>query len=177
MSDVRLYIAASLDGFIADREGGVDWLTPYENEDVGFDRFFAQIGAIITGRTTYDQARSFNVWPYGNRPMHVLTSRPLDPDAPAGVQAVTGDPADLVARLKAETDGDIWLLGGGVTVANFLARGLVDRLELYVVPELLGFGVRLFPVPGPRQSLTFCGSRSFANGLVELVYQRPATQA
>ena len=172
MPDIRLYVAVSLDGFLADREGNVGWLSPYESEDVGFDDFFARIGAIITGRTTYDQARSFTVWPYGDRPMHVLTSRPLEADAPAGVVAATGDPAELVARLKAETDGDIWLMGGGVTAANFLARDLVDRLELYIVPELLGFGVRLFPVPGPRRSLRLAGSRSFANGLVELVYER-----
>lgn len=172
MPDVRLYLAITLDGFIADREGGVGWLAPYEAEDVGFDRFFAQIGVMVTGRTTYDQARSFNVWPYGGKPMHVLTSRPLEPDAPAGVRAVAGDPTELIARLRAETDGDIWLMGGGVTIANCLSRGLVDRLELYVVPELLGFGVRLFPVPGPRRSLRLAGSRSFANGLVELVYER-----
>ncbi len=172
MPDVRLYLAITLDGFIADREGGVDWLAPYETDDVGFDRFFAQIGAIITGRTTYDQARSFNAWPYAGRTMHVLTSRPLEDDAPAGVHMAAGDPAELVARLKAETDGDIWLLGGSVTAGMFLTRDLVDRLELYVVPELLGQGVRLFPVPGPRRTLTLTSTRAFASGLVELVYER-----
>ncbi|MBR0673684.1 dihydrofolate reductase family protein [Neoroseomonas soli] len=167
---VRLYAAISLDGCLADAVGEVGWLAPYEAEDYGMPGFLAQIGTVLTGRTTYDQARGFGDWPYAGKRMVVLTTRPLDPDPPAGVEATAGDLGAIVARLRAETAGDIWLLGGAAVAQACLARGLVDSLELFVIPLTLGAGLRLFAPAGPLRGWRLAETRSWPNGVVLLRY-------
>ena len=167
---IRLYVAVSLDGFIADSSGGVAWLRPYETEDVGFSAFLNEVGTIVSGRRTYDQALGFPAWPYEGKRIVVLTHRPLEAHPPVGVEAYTGDIAALAARLKQETTGDIWILGGAAVAQDFLERGLVDRIELYMIPVLLGDGVRLFAPGESMRTLAFSEARSFANGIVGLIY-------
>ena len=167
----RLYIAVSLDGFIADTAGGVEWLHPYESQDVGFTAFLAEVGTIVTGRRTYDQARGFPNWPYQGKRVIVLTHRPLDSAPPSGVEAYLGEIETLAAQLKRESEGDVWLLGGAVVAREFLDRGLVDRIELYVIPVLLGDGVRLFTPGDQSRTLAFSEARSYANGIVGLIYE------
>jgi dihydrofolate reductase len=168
---IRLYIAVSLDGFIADKAGGVEWLQPYESEDVGFNAFLGEITTVVTGRRTYAQARGFAQWPYAGKRVIVLTHRPLERDRPAGVEPYNGEPDALVDQLKHERDGDVWLLGGAMVAQEFLDRGLVDRIELYVIPVLLGDGVRLFTRVDRSRTLAFSEARSYRNGIVGLVYE------
>jgi dihydrofolate reductase len=168
---IRLYIAISLDGFIADKTGGVDWLRPYESEDVGFNAFLSEISTVVTGRRTYDQARGFGQWPYAGKRVIVLTHRPLESDRPAGVESYAGDIDALSAQLKRERDGDVWLLGGAMVAQEFLDRGLVDRIELYLIPVLLGDGVRLFTRLDRSRTLAFSDARSYSNGIVGLIYE------
>ena len=167
---VRLYVAASLDGFIADASGGVGWLRPYETQDVGFDAFLAEIGVIVSGRRTYDQTQGFETWPYPGKRMVVLTHRPLESNPPPGVEAFSGDIGALMDTLKRQSQGDIWLLGGAMVAHDFLERGLVDRIELYIVPVLLGEGIRLFAPIDRMRTLAFSEARSFPNGIVGLFY-------
>jgi dihydrofolate reductase len=167
---IRLYVAVSLDGFIADTSGGVDWLRPYEADNFGFSAFFAEIGSIVTGRRTYDQARGFPKWPYSGKRIIVLTHRELDRDAPDGVESYAGDLGALAGRLKQETKGDIWILGGARVAQDFLERGLIDRIELYIIPVLLGDGVRLFSTFDRARTLAFSEARSYRNGIVGLIY-------
>ena len=167
---VRLYVAVSLDGFIADTSGGVDWLQPYETEDVGFSAFFAEIGTIVSGRRTYDQSRGFPAWPYPGKRVVVLTNRALEAGPPAGVEAYAGDLGVLADKLKLETRGDVWILGGAQVAQDFLERGLIDRIELYVIPVLLGDGVRLFSTVDRARTLAFSEVHSFPNGIVGLIY-------
>lgn len=168
---IRLYVAVSLDGFIADREGRVDWLRPYEAEDVGFSAFLGEIGTVVSGRRTYDQARSFETWPYSGKRVVVLTHRPLGRDTPAGVETYSGDIAPLAEQLRRETHGDIWILGGATVAQEFLERGFVDRIELYVIPVLLGDGVRLFAPGESMRTLAFSEAKSYPNGIVGLIYE------
>jgi dihydrofolate reductase len=168
---LRLYAAVSLDGCLADAQGGVGWLAPFEGDDYGTEAFLAGIGAVITGRATYDQARGFGDWPYAGKRVVVMTHRPLDPDPPAGVEAASGDPAAVLARLRAEVPGDIWLLGGAALARDCLARGLVDSIELFVMPLLLGAGLRLFAPDGPGHGLALTGTRAFPGGAVALSYR------
>jgi len=171
---LRLYAAMSLDGYLADADGGIGWLAPFDAQDYGMQGFLAGIGAILTGRATYDQVRSFDSWPYAGKRVVVLTHRPLDADAPVGVEAASGALDDLVARLKAETAaGDIWLLGGAAVVQAALTQGLVDTLELFVIPVTLGSGIRLFGSEGPGAAWALTAARPFPNGVVELDYRRP----
>ncbi len=104
----------------------------------------------------------------------VLTHRSLG-EVPANVEAFAGDVRELAASLRAElgTEGkDVWLMGGGLSLQTFLDAGLVDTLELYVVPELLGAGTPLFPTGGERSSWNLTSMRSLSNGMVEVIYSR-----
>ncbi len=169
---LRLYAAISLDGCLADAQGGVGWLAPFEAQDYGTDAFLGEIGTVLTGRITYDQARGFGDWPYAGKRVVVMTHRALDADAPPGVEATRDDVGAVVARLRAETIGDIWLLGGAVLAQDCLARGLVDSLELFVMPLLLGAGLRLFGADGSPRALSLRAARPFPNGVVALTYAR-----
>jgi dihydrofolate reductase len=168
---LRLYAAVSLDGCLADADGGIGWLAPFDGQDYGLAGFLAGIGTILTGRVTYDQARGFAAWPYAGKRMVVLTRRALEPAPPEGVEAMQGDVAEIVARLRGETRGDIWLLGGAVLAQACLERGLVDSLELFLIPVTRGDGVRLFG-GGPPRDWRLAAAKPFRNGVVGLTYAR-----
>lgn len=169
---LRLYVAVSLDGCIADARGEVGWLHPFDGQKYGLADFLAGIGTVLTGRATYDQARGFGDWPYAGKRVVVLTRRPLDPDPPAGVEATQGDIASIVARLRAGSAGDVWLLGGAAVAQACLALDLVDSLELFVIPVTLGAGLRLFATGGVARGWTLVEAQPFPNGVVALTYRR-----
>jgi dihydrofolate reductase len=169
---LRLYAAVSLDGCLADAKGGTGWLTPFDAQDYGMAGFMAELGSVLTGRATYDQVRGFDVWPYAGKRVVVMTNRALEPDPPAGVEAASGDVVAVLARLRAETPGDIWLLGGAALAQDCLARGAVDSLELFIIPLLLGGGLRLFAPDGAPRALVLHEARPFPNGVVALTYRR-----
>jgi dihydrofolate reductase len=169
---VRLYVATSLDGFIADPDGGVGWLSAYgDPEAYGFGAFVAGVGAIVMGRASYDQLPEFGPWPYGDRECVVFTHRPpAHPHTPATF--VSGDPAPVVEGLRRRHTRDVWLFGGGGVVEAFRRAGLIDEYHLFVVPVLLGAGRPLFPGAPPREGLRLEEARPYPDGLVELRYAR-----
>lgn len=166
----RVYIAQSVDGCIATVDGAVEWLDPFPVEDFGFDAFMETIGTIVMGRASYDQARSFGSWPYAGKRTVVLSSRDLD-EPPPGVERWHGGSlaglADAVAR---STRGDVWVLGGARTIAGFLDLGRIDRLEIFMVPVLLGGGIPLFLASEPR-ALRLIEVEPLDHGVVKLEYQ------
>ena len=168
---LHCYIAASLDGYVASPDGGVDWLKPFETEDYGYQRFIAGITTLVMGRHTYEQALSFGDWPYKGRDTLVVTSHPLD--AATMPDRVTARPADFVTlaqELRGRT-GDSWLVGGPGCLHGFMQHGAVDRPELYVIPILLGNGIPLFPkADAPYRMLHLRQQSSFSNGVQRLVY-------
>jgi len=162
------YAAVSLDGSIASPDGGVKWLDDFNSPDLGYEAFYEQVGAVVLGRATYDQALTFGPWPYSDRAGLLVTSRPVS-DLPPGVRAVS--PAQLpqaLAELRAATSKDTWIVGGGRTARLCLDAGLLDELELYVVPRLLGDGVPLFERRDAFVRLELLETRSFSNGIVML---------
>ncbi|MFA7429533.1 MAG: dihydrofolate reductase family protein [Rhodospirillaceae bacterium] len=169
MPDVtfRLYAATSLDGFIADAEGGIAWLSDYNGEDYGTEAFMVSVDALVMGRATYDQVRTFGDWPYPGKRVWVLTTQPLDEGAPPGVKAMA-DPAALVETLRTR-GGLVWIVGGGQTVLAFLDLGAVDEIEVFVMPILLGAGVPLLP-PGASRKLTLLETETYRTGAVRLLY-------
>lgn len=172
--EIVLYIAASIDGFIADGNGSVAWLDPFADALPGFDEFLSSVDALAMGRVTFEFALR-HPWTYGPRPTLVFAGRPL-PDGPAGARVlpVRGHPGAAVDALPAATRR-VWLVGGGETNAAFLESGLIDRIRLFVVPMVLGSGVRLFgrgvEAHAPRR---FAARRTerFASGVVELEFTR-----
>ncbi|NQW12171.1 MAG: dihydrofolate reductase [Alphaproteobacteria bacterium] len=168
----RLYMAQSLDGFVADAEGGVDWLDAFDDGDdeavdYGTDGFMDEIDALIMGRATYDQITGFDVWPYAGKRVFVLTSSPI-PEAPEGVEA-TSDVAGLIAELR-EDAARVWIVGGPGAVVAMRGLGALDTVELFVMPILLGAGVPLFGDEADPLPLSLKSSRAYPNGVVHLVY-------
>ena len=164
-SEVRVFIACSLDGFIAGPDDDLSWLpAPPAGEDFGYGAFMAATGALLMGRNTYEVAAGFDAWPYGETPVFVATTRPLEPVAPT----VTA----LLAAVRAVTDGGIYL-DGGALIRAFLDAGLVDELTVSVVPVILGAGAPLFAGTAGRHALALQDVTAMAGGLVQLRY-RPA---
>jgi dihydrofolate reductase len=164
----RVYIATSLDGFIATPDGGVAWLEPFEGQDYGYQAFAAGIQTIVMGRTTFEQVLGFGAWPYGGKRTIVLSAR-RDPELPHEARGAS-DAAALVRELRAGSGGDVWVLGGGRTIATFLELDAVDSLELFVMPLLLGAGIRLFE-PGTAATLRLGGTTTYPSGAVRLLYE------
>jgi dihydrofolate reductase len=136
-----VFIATSLDGFIARPDGGLDWLAPFHGEDHGYGPFFAGVDALVIGRGTYDTVLGFPEWPYGGKRVIVCTSRPADPRH--GEELWSGPPRALAERLNRQGVRRVYL-DGGALIRAFLHDGLVDELTIDVVPLVLGAGRPLF---------------------------------
>lgn len=169
-----VYIATSLDGFIARADGAIDWLpTPDGGQDYGYAAFFASVDVLVMGRATYETVQTFGAWPYEQKAVVVLSHRPV-PIAPAltRVEAMSGAPAEILARLQARGHQHAYI-DGGKTVQAFIGAGLVDRLIVTRIPVLLGAGLPLFgPVPADVR-LRHVATRSFPDGLVQSEYELP----
>jgi dihydrofolate reductase len=165
-----VFIATSLDGFIARPDGRLDWLEPMHvpGEDHGYRAFFDAVDTIVVGRGTYDVVTGFAEWPYAGKHVVVLTHRP----APARHEEtfVAAEPEALLARLAREGARRVYVDGGDV-ISRFVARGLVDDLTLNVVPIVLGDGIRLFRSPLPERAFALEETRAFPTGLVQLRYR------
>jgi dihydrofolate reductase len=181
----QYYCAASLDGYIAESDDSIDWLTgyrgSYEGEDAepspmgeggSYERFYADVGALVSGSTTYEFVLDHaGDWPYRGKPYWVLSSRELPtPAGEDGVRVVDAKVTDLYDELMtAAGERSLWIVGGGNVASQFADAGLLDELILTVVPVVLGQGKPLFDrrVPG---EMRLTGTRAFANGMVELRY-------
>jgi dihydrofolate reductase len=171
MARTVYYAAVSADGFIATKSGGVEWLEPFNSPELGYESFLATVGGVVLGRATYEQALTFGPWPYPGRRGLIIASRAID-GLPEGTRAVT--PAlfgSAFAELRAAAKGDVWVVGGGRAAALCLELGLIDELELYVVPRLLGEGVPLFASGQRWVELELLETRTFTNQLVKLRYR------
>jgi dihydrofolate reductase len=171
MSLVRVFIACSLDGFIAGPNDELDWLEGPEGTEDTFTPFIAQIGAMLMGRRTYEVASAFEgPWPYGDKPILVATSRPLEPKQDS-IRAGTGTIEELVAEAKSMAgESDVYLDGGSL-IRSALQANLVDQLTITMIPVILGAGIPLFAGTIRRHTLELISERSIGGGLVELNYR------
>jgi dihydrofolate reductase len=160
-------VAASLDGFIAGPDGDHDWILP--DPEIDFAGLWAQFDTLVMGRKTYEVARARRGSLSGGSQRWIVVSSTLNPADHPEVEVVSGNIAGLVAQMKAETGKDIWLSGGGVIFRTLLDAGLVDSVEVMVMPVLLGSGTPLLQ-PGGRASLRLEQSRTLPSGIVLLNY-------
>lgn len=165
-----VFIAASLDGFIARRDGSIDWLPPVgaEGEDYGFGRFFGAVDALLLGRATWEVACRFEPWPYAGKRVAVLAHAPRT--ARHGETFHAGDPGAVLDALGREGARRVYADGGAV-VSQLLAAGRVDDLTVSIVPVILGDGIRLFQPPLPERALLLEAAVPFPAGLVQLRYR------
>jgi dihydrofolate reductase len=165
-----VFIGTSVDGFIARANGDLDFLPPGGGEPHGYDEFMASVDALVIGRKTFETVLAFSTWPYGEKPVFVLSTHPLAP-APAGavVARMTGDPAEIVSQLAARGFQHVYV-DGGITIQRFLRAGLIQRLIITRVPVLIGDGVPLFGTLPRDVLLRHVATRQYASGLVQSEY-------
>ena len=166
-----VFIGTSLDGFIARSDGSLDFLPPGGGEPHGYDEFMASVDALIIGRKTYETVLAFDSWPYGQKPVFVLSTRALAPAPDAAVvEHLSGPLADIPRHLAARHIHHVYV-DGGVTIQGFLRAGLIQRLIITRVPVLIGTGIPLFgPTPGDIR-LKHIATRQYASGLVQSEYE------
>jgi dihydrofolate reductase len=166
-----VFIATSLDGFIAREDGGIDWL-PTDPEPHGYDEFIATVDAIVLGRKSFETVLTFGEWPYGTKPVVVLSSRPSELTAPPGAACdmMSGTPTEIVARLAERGLGHLYV-DGGVTIQRFLEAGLIQRVVITRIPVLLGRGIPLFGPISRDVRFEHVATRAFPSGMVQSEYR------
>jgi dihydrofolate reductase len=169
---VTVFVGASVDGFIARPDGGLDWLPEGGGEPHGYAELMAAVDAVVIGRNTFEKVLTLGPWHYGKKRVVVLSTRPLDLSAAEGgvVEQMAGTPAEIVERLAADGAKHLYV-DGGDTIQRFLRAGLVDQLVVTRVPVLIGEGIPLFGALPHDVRLTHVSTRSFPSGLVQSEYR------
>jgi dihydrofolate reductase len=167
-----VFIGTSVDGFIARPNGALDFLPPDGGEPHGYNEFFASVDTLVIGRNTFETVLAFPEWPYGEKPVVVLSSQPLDFSKVPGrpVEQMQGSPHEIVKKLEARAIQHIYV-DGGVTVQRFLREGLIQRIIITRVPVLIGEGISLFGSLPKDIRLEHVMTQSYAGGLVKTEYR------
>jgi dihydrofolate reductase len=175
VAKTQYFCAATLDGYIADADDGIGWLTAFEpnydgpGENVlgAIDAYLEGIGALVMGSSTYEFILGHD-WPYGDRPTWVLTSRDLPEAEGADIRFHDGPVADIHAEmLEAAGDRDLWVVGGGPVASQLADAGLLDELLVTIVPIALGAGKPLFSTPVDKP-MRLLGTNTFDSGMIML---------
>ena len=180
MMKCSVYIATSVDGFIARENGEVDWLSGsegevepgFENEDYGFRAFLESVDVLVMGRNTFEFVQSTGQWPYGNKRVFVLsdTLSKISNEIPDTVELKSSSPRDLYLELN-ETGADHVYVDGGLTIQGFLKAGLVDEIIITKIPVLIGKGISLFGPLEMDMKLFHIKTKSFKNGFIQSKYK------
>ena len=175
MGKIVLYLAMSVDGYLADEQGGVDWLVGDDSEPDApgsYPAFLDTVDAIVMGWTTYHQLvteLSPDSWPYEGRSCYVVTHR--QEENRKDISFWNGELTALTDKLKGAYEGNVWICGGASVAGQLLKEGHIDQLWLSIIPTVLGKGVRLFPELPQKLPLKLVGIEHW-NGIVDLVYEK-----
>jgi dihydrofolate reductase len=167
-----VFVGISVDGFMARPNGDLDFLPEGGGEPHGYTEFIATVDAIVLGRKSFEKVLTFDPWPYGDKRVVVLSSRPVDIAAVKGgaVEQMAGTPAEIVSRLAASGAHHLYI-DGGITIQRFLRAGLIQRLIITRVPVLIGQGVPLFGSLPYDRRLEHVATRHYPSGLVQSEYR------
>lgn len=169
---VSVFVGTSVDGFIARPKGALDFLPEGGGEPHGYDEFIASVDAIVIGRKTFETVLTYPVWPYGDKRVVVLSSRPVDLSKVRGgaVEHMAGPPAEIIAKLAASGVRHVYV-DGGITIQRFLRAGLIQRLTITRVPVLIGEGIPLFGALPRDVRLRHLATQHYPSGLVKSEYE------
>jgi dihydrofolate reductase len=172
---VSVFIAASVDGYIARKDHSIDWLDNLNadpDQDYGFQDFIRNIDAILMGRNTFNVVMNLKDWSYGEMPIFVLTHHPttLRLDKYENVRAIQGKPEEILAELEKRGFHHLYL-DGGKTISEFLSASLVDEMIITRIPILLGKGIPLFNPVDKETKLELLSTMDFEDGLVQNKYK------
>jgi dihydrofolate reductase len=166
-----VFVGTSLDGFMARTDGTLDFLPPGGGEPHGYEEFIASVDALVIGRKTYETVLGFPTWPYGQKPIFVLSTRPLAPAPEAAVvEHLSGPLAAIPSQLAARGIRHVYV-DGGITIQGFLRAGLIQRLIITRVPVLIGTGIPLFGPTTRDIRLKHIATRQYVSGLVQSEYE------
>jgi len=168
---VSVFVGTSVDGFIARPNNDLDFLPEGGGEPHGYVEFIASVDAIVIGRNTFEKVLTLGPWPYDDKRVVVLSSRPVDLSAARGgrVEQMGGPPAEIVSQLASSGAHNLYI-DGGITIQRFLSAGLVQRLIITRVPVLIGVGLPLFGALPRDVRLRHVATRSYPSGLVQSEY-------
>lgn len=169
---VILYIAMSLDGYIARKDESIDWLAgdgSEPNADFGYEEFYKSIDTVIMGRKTYDQILTFGEYPYKGTKGYVYTREEMTNNE--DVIFTNEDPEELIGRLRNKKGKDIWLIGGAGVIDSFVKKDLIDEYFITVIPCILGEGISLFKDCNPEIKLKLLENKT-VDGMAMLHYAK-----
>lgn len=176
MAEIKLYIATTIDGYIAREDGSLDWLyaLPNPNQiDHGYSGFFETIDTVIMGRTTYETILGFGVeWPYSNCISYVITSKENYQAKTPNTKVLNNLSIENLDKIKADSKKHIWLIGGGKVITEFINFDQIDEMILCMIPTILGTGIRLFPDKPKETLFQLTKSESFKTGIINLTYRK-----
>ena len=170
--NASVFVGTSVDGFIARPHGELDFLPQGGGEPHGYNEFIATVDVIVIGRKTFETVLGFSGWPYGNTPVVVLSTRPLDFSTLPGarVEQMSGFPEEIVVQLSSRGFQHAYI-DGGDTILRFLRAGLIQRLTITRVPVLIGEGIPLFGALPRDLRLRHVRTQQYASGLVKTEYE------
>ena len=174
MKTIKLYIATSIDRYIARNDGDLDWLMKYPinfETNYGYDDFYKSVDTAIMGGRTYRDILNMDVtWPYKDKETYVITRNPVG--AKESIHFITEDVIENISNLRNKNGKDIWLVGGGKITALLLNENMVDEMIITVIPVVLGSGIALFPDNSKESHWELQGCESYKNGVVQMVYKK-----
>ena len=169
MRKVKLFIATTLDGYIAGLNGEIDWL--FDDADYGYKEFYASIDTMLMGNSTYKQVLTFGEFPHNDKENFVFT-RNINQKNDKNVTYISKDIGAFVADLKMKSGKDIWLVGGGEINSILLSEDLIDEMIISIHPILLGAGIPLFKGPIEIKRFKLIEYKTFPSGLTQVTYAK-----
>jgi dihydrofolate reductase len=171
MTHIIYYVAASVDGYIATADGGVEWLSAFDaaGEDYGYHDFYASVDGIVMGSRTYQQVLDFGDWPYPGKPTWVLSSRNVRTTREE-VTVTSQSPLKLALEMDIRKIDRLWLVGGANLAASFRANGLISEYIVSIMPVVLGAGIPLLKAGGRDDALELSQVKRYSTGVVQLHY-------
>ncbi|HEY9811266.1 MAG TPA: dihydrofolate reductase family protein [Halomicronema sp.] len=167
MRKIILFIASSLDGYIARPSGEIDWL--FTDQDYGYSDFYANIDTILMGRKTYEQVLTFGEYPYPGVKTYVF-SKKSTLSTSQDIEIITENINTFIPKLKQQKGKNIWLVGGAQIVFELINQKLIDEIILSIHPIILGEGITLFPAKITPQNFQLSQCQTYNTGLVQLSY-------
>lgn len=174
MRRIKLYIASSIDGYIARPDGNLDWLLKYPitpESNYGYDEFWDSVGSVIMGGRTYRDILNMDaVYPYKDKMSYIITQNKIN--APTeNVHFISDSIIEIISGLKMKEEKDLWLVGGGEIISLFLNYDLVDEMIITIVPTILGNGIPLFPNCPKESDWDLLDCKSYASGMTQMHYR------
>jgi dihydrofolate reductase len=176
MKKIKLYIAASLDGYIARPDGNLDWLTKYPmptGTEYGYKDLMDSVDTIIMGGKTYRAVLDMDFeWPYSGKTCYIVSRRDTNLTPTEDVKFITENIVETIAELKERDGKDIWLVGGGQLVTLLLNHDLVDEMQICFIPVILGDGIPLFPKQPKESNWELTGHTAYDSGILKTDYKK-----